>query len=138
MTYQIIFQYFDYGLCLVQANKHLFVEHLIKSHGDKVNSAIDMMYGLHGFVGLCILIAIWAKIDTIFSGTDNVNRIRIVLFGVWIWDVMSDLIFTARAFEQKFHAQGILGLIFVIIPWTANVFILIKSQREWTQMSRWY
>ena len=38
-----------------------------------------IMYGLYGFVGVCILIAIRAKIDTIFSGADNVKSIRTVL-----------------------------------------------------------
>ena len=57
---------------------------------------------------------------------------------------MSDLIFTARAFEQGFAVQGWFGLIFVLIPWMSNIVLLIKSQQKWThdstikyQISRW-
>ena len=74
----------------------------------------------------------------------QVRSLRIVFFGIWTWDFMSDLIFTARAFDQDFVVQGWLGLTFVVIPWTSNIVLLIKSQKKWThdstikyQISRW-
>ena len=67
-----------------------------------------------------------------------------MFFGIWTWDFMSDLLFTARAFEQGFIIQGRFGLIFVVIPWISNIILLIRSQEKWThdntikyQISRW-
>ena len=74
----------------------------------------------------------------------QVRSLRIVFFGLWTWDFVSDVIFTIRAFEQGFFVQGWLGLIFVLLPWISNIVLLIKSQNKWTQdtaikyqISRW-
>ena len=57
---------------------------------------------------------------------------------------MSDLIFATRALQQKFYAQGILGLVFVLVPWAMNFVVLERSQRKWIKdssikyaVSRW-
>ena len=106
--------------------------------------ALDLTFGLYGFMGVCVILAIWAKLDAFCVGADHVKSMRIVFFGVWTWDFFSDIIFTSRAFEQKFYLQAILGLVFVILPWISNIILLIKSEREWTrdstikyQVSRW-
>ena len=107
-------------------------------------AALDLTFGLYGFMAFCVLVAICANINALFIGADNVKPARIIFFGIWVWDFMSDLIFSARALEQEYFVQGILSLIFVIIPCFLNVFVLIKSQRQWTQdnsikytISRW-
>ena len=63
---------------------------------------------------------------------------------MWTWDFVSDVIFTARAFEQGFLIQAWFGLVFVALPWIGNIVLLIRSQRKWIrdsaikyQMSRW-
>ena len=74
----------------------------------------------------------------------QVYALRIVFFGVWTWDFMSDLIFVGRAFDQGFALQAWMGLIFFVVPWSINVVLLIKSENIWVcdsaikyQMARW-
>ena len=95
-------------------------------------AALDLTFGLYGFMLFCVIMAIVAKFHAFQRGADNVKSMNIVFFGIWVWDFVSDLIFSARAFEQKYYIQGTLGLIFVLIPWIVNVYILIQSQKKWT------
>ena len=96
-------------------------------------AALDITFALYGFMGFCIIIAIVARMHAAYVGSDNVKLFRIVLFGIWTWDFVSDLIFSTRALEQGYYNQGLLGWIFVLIPWTLNIIIMVKSQKQWMQ-----
>ena len=107
-------------------------------------AALDLTFGLYGFIIFCLVMAIWAELYAWYKGADNVKSINIVFFGIWVWDLFSDLIFSARAIDQRYFLQGALGIVFVFIPWFVNVYVLIQSQKKWTQdnsikfrISRW-
>ena len=55
---------------------------------DFKNVALDITYGLYGFIGFCIILAIIGKIHASCIGADNVRVMGIVYFGIWTWDFM--------------------------------------------------
>ena len=97
---------------------------------------LDIQFSLCGFVVFCILVAFIAKMHAFCSKADNVEPIRIVLFGVWTWDVMSDILFAITMFSHqqgnKYFWHGVLSVIFVVLPWCLNMKQLIRSQNQWT------
>ena len=82
-----------------------------------------------------VVAALCAKIYAIHVGADYVRPMRIIIFGLYTWDFISDVIFAARALQQKYFVQGGLSVAFVIIPWIVNIVLLIKSQNRWIQDS---
>ena len=96
-------------------------------------TALDITFGLYAFMLLCVIWAVIAQMDAMRSKADHVKPMRIVLFGVWSWDFVSDCIFSLRAFEQGYIIQGIASALFVIIPWGLNLRQLLRSQKEWAQ-----
>ena len=79
----------------------------------------------------------WIKLRSFFLFVqcvcDYIPELRIVLFGIWTWDFISDLFFCARMYEQKYYFQFIPCLIFVVFPWILNMIQLIRAEREWTR-----
>ena len=120
-------------------------ETYVKTEEDKFGqAALDVTYGLYGFIAFCVLMAIGAKIHTFYSKADDVKELRIVLFGVWTWDCISDLIFGTRAIQQKYYIQGALSLVFFFVPWMLNMKILVRAEKRWIRdnaikyrVSRW-
>ena len=69
---------------------------------------------------------------------------RIILFGIWTWDFISDILFVFRMYDKSYYIECILSGIFVIIPWILNIIQLIKIENMWTNdnsikyvISRW-
>ena len=116
-----------------------------KLYTDKfAKAAFQVMYGLYGFMILCFVIGIAARIQAWYIKSDVVKETKFIFFGIWTWDFVCDLIFATRAFEQGFYRQSGTSALFVFVPWFLNMIQLIRAERKWIKdpsikfaISRW-
>ena len=97
------------------------------------DAAISTQFGLYGFIGFCALIAIFGQFHAHKVKSDTVKPIRIILFGIWTWDFLSDVLFAVRMYEQRFFIQFFASAVFVTVPWILSMAQLIRSERQWAK-----
>ena len=101
-------------------------------------------YIMYGFMIFCLFIALMGINHANKIKSDSIKPVRVLLFGIYTWDFISDLFFASRLYQKNYYKQFISSAVFVLIPWILNMVQLIRSQQQWTKdreikhtMHRW-
>ena len=100
---------------------------------DKVVGALKWV--IFVFIGLCFATSIVGKAYSKQIGSDNVNSFKILFFALYSWDFYSDIMFCARLADAAEWILFALSLLFIVVPWSANLVQLFRAQKHWTMDS---
>ena len=91
-----------------------------------------MKWSIYLFMGICLIVSIAGKVYAKRIGSDNVNSFKILFFSIYTWDFYSDIMFCVRLGDAVEWILFILGIVFIFVPWTMNVYQLFRAQKQWT------
>ena len=63
--------------------------------------------------------------------SDNAKYIAVFIFGLQIWDFMSDLSFAYNLPDKQKNPLFFWSILFIVIPWTINIIFLLAFRYKW-------